>query len=89
MPYLGGRSNVISAPGFERVNMSIFKNWSTFREQYIDFRVDIFNVLNSPSWGAPSSKSNDITGGLITAPQNFQLFTPDARFFQISAKYEF
>ena len=89
LPYLGGRSNVISAPGFERVNMSIFKNWSTFREQYIDFRVDIFNVLNTPSWGTPSSTSNDVTGGLITEPQNFQLFTPDARFFQISAKYEF
>ena len=89
LPYLGGRSNVISAPGYERVNMSIFKRWYTIREQSIDFRVDVFNVLNTPSWGTPSSASNDITGGIITEPQNFQLFTPDSRFFQISGKYEF
>jgi hypothetical protein len=89
LPYLGGRPNEVDAPGSERLNMSIFKSFPVLREQHFDFRVDIFNVLNHPSWGAPSNTSNNITGGQITTPQTFQLYTPDSRFFQFSGKYVF
>ena len=89
LPYLGGRRNQIHGPGYERVNVSLFKNFSTFREQYLQFRADIFNVLNTPSYGNPSNTGIGSNGGQITAPQDFQKFTPDARFFQLSAKYEF
>lgn len=88
--YLGGRRLQITGPSYERVNMSIFKNFRTFGEQqYVQFRADVFNVLNTPAYGSPSVTSNDSSGGQITTARFFQNLTPDARFFQFSLKYIF
>jgi len=87
--YLGGRSNLIYGPGYNRVNMSLFKNFSTWREQYLQFRADAFNLLNHPSLANPSLTGVNSTGGGITAPKSFQNNTPDARFLQLSLKYAF
>jgi TonB dependent receptor len=89
LPYLGGTQNQIYAPGYERINVSLFKNFATFREQYLQFRVDAFNLLNTPAYGVPSVATDNSNGGQITAPRMFQNYTPDARFFQLSAKYSF
>jgi hypothetical protein len=87
--YGGGKANQIHGPGFERVNMSAFKNFPVFREQYVQFRADAFNLFNTPSLGQPGDENLDSTSGQITNPQSFQNYTPDARFFQIAAKYVF
>lgn len=89
LPFLGGRYDQIHGPGYARLNSSIFKRFTTFHEQFLELRADIFNVLNTPAYGNPSTTSNSSTGGAITSPRTFQNFTPDARFFQISAKYVF
>ncbi len=87
--YLGGKSNQIYGPGYYGVNMSIFKNFTTWREQYLQFRADGFNVLNHPTFGNPSTTNDTASAGNITGPKTFQNNTPDARFFQLSLKYEF
>jgi hypothetical protein len=87
--YGGGKANQIHGPGYERVNMSLFKNFKTFREEYIQFRADAFNLFNTPSLGQPGDENLDSTAGNITNPQSFQNYTPDARFFQLAAKYVF
>ena len=87
--YLGGKSNLVYGPGYNRVNMSLFKNFSTWREQYLQFRADAFNLFNHPSLANPSLTGVNSTGGQITGPKNFQNDTPDARFFQLSLKYTF
>jgi hypothetical protein len=69
--------------------MSLFKNFSSFRHQYLQFRTYIFNVLNTPAYGQPSVATNNSNGGQITTARFFQNFTPDARFFQLSLKYVF
>ena len=69
--------------------MSLFKSFPTWREQYLQFRADGFNVLNHPTLGNPSSTNNNANGGNITGPKFFQSNTPDARFFQLSLKYAF
>jgi hypothetical protein len=89
LPYLGGRNNTIHGPGYERINTSFFKRIPVFREDYVELRADIFNVLNTPSLGNPSTLTNATTGGQITGPQTFQNFTPDARFIQLSGKFTF
>jgi hypothetical protein len=55
----------------------------------LQFRTDIFNVLNTPAYGQPSVANNNSNGGQITTSRFFQSFTPDARFFQFSLKYVF
>jgi hypothetical protein len=84
---LGGRSNTLYGPGYYSINMSLFKNFTTWREQHLQFRADAFNVLNHPTWANPSNTNTSLGAGNITGPKFFQNNTPDARFFQLSLKY--
>ena len=87
--YSGSKANQIHGPGFERVNMSLFKNVSTWHKQYLQLRADAFNLFNTPTWGQPGITNLSASAGQITSTQTLQNYTPDARFFQISAKYVF
>jgi hypothetical protein len=89
LPYLGGRSNLIYGPGYNRLNVSLFKRFTTFREEYLEFRADAFNLLNHPSLANPNIQTDNTNGGQITAPKALQSYAPDARFLQLSAKYVF
>jgi hypothetical protein len=86
--YLGGKDNVIHGPGLERINLSLFKDFPVWRKQFLEFRADVFNVLNTPSYLVGITNDSSI-GGQITGTQFLQNDTPDARFFQLSAKYKF
>jgi hypothetical protein len=85
---LGGLQDTLYGPGYNRVNMSLFKNFPVWREQNLQFRADAFNLLNHPTLGSPTNSLNN-NAGQITGPQFFQNNTPDARFFQLSLKYVF
>jgi hypothetical protein len=85
---LGSPQNNIYGPGYYQVNMSLFKNFSTWREENLQFRADAFNVLNHPTLGTPNGSMN-ANGGYISGPKFFQNNTPDARFFQLALKYIF
>jgi hypothetical protein len=90
LPYFGNlRSNQINGPGYYRMNMSLFKSFKIYESKTLQFRTDIFNLLNTPSWGNSSNLGITGSGGAITAPLAFQKDTPDARFFQLSLKFLF
>jgi len=89
LAYLGSPRGQIYGPGYERVDMSLFKSFPTFREQNVTFRADIFNALNTPGYGNPSTTNISSKGGVITSARLFQSNTPDSRFFQFSLKYAF
>jgi hypothetical protein len=86
--YAGGPRTNAAGPGFERVNASVFKDFSVYREHKLTFRADIFNVMNTPAWGEPSG-NNSSTGAQITSTRSLQKDSPDARFFQLSLRYGF
>ena len=72
------------APGYRVVDTSAFKQFRTYKEQFIQFRVDAFNVGNIASYGAPgSTASTPSTFGQITSTLS------PARQLQLSLKYEF
>lgn len=87
--YSGGVRNQVEGPGYERVNMSIFKDFKTYREQYLTFRTDAFNLFNTASYGQPNNTNINSAGGAITGPRTFQNDSPDSRFFQLSLSYKF
>ncbi len=89
LAYVGGPRNQAYVPGYDRVDMSLFKNFHTFREQAFQFRADIFNLLNTPAYGGPSNTGISSNGGQITGSRYFQANTPDSRFFQFSLKYNY
>jgi hypothetical protein len=72
------------APGYRIIDMSIFKEFRTYKEEVILFRADAFNTFNLASYAAPgSSASSTASFGLITSTLS------PARQFQFSAKYRF
>jgi hypothetical protein len=87
--YLGGRRGVIPGPGYNRINMSIFKSFSLYREQKLEFRTDVFNLFNTPALGQPSNRGIGTTGGQISGTRSLQRYSPDSRFFQLSLRYAF
>jgi len=91
--FIGGKQNTVYGPGYWRNDISLFKNFPVWREQYIQFRADIFNVFNHPTWANPSGTNDDPTakaGGFINGPKNLGgVNQPDARFIQLAAKYYF
>ena len=100
LAYLGGRRDDVYGPGYERINMSLFKDFHFREGKTLQFRTDIFNLLNTPSYANPNSNAsggalqsginnNSSAGGQITLPRFFQNFTPDARFFQFALKLIF
>lgn len=89
LPFLGDPRNNWYGPGYERIDMSLFKSFATFREQSFQLRADAFNVLNTPSFGLPATADDSANGGRITGSRTFQNFTPDSRFFQFSGRYFF
>jgi hypothetical protein len=91
LAYLGDKQNIVYGPGYWGADTSLFKNFPTFREQYLQFRADAFNVFNHPTLNNPSSDNanNGSGGGQITGPKNLQANAPDARFLQLSLKYVF
>ena len=76
--YIGGRRNQIAGPGFERVNMSIFKSFALYHEHSLDFRTDVFNLFNTPALANPSNTNIGSNGGLITSTRSLQLHAPDS-----------
>ncbi len=72
------------APGYRVVDTSAFKQFRTYEEQFIQFRVDAFNVGNIASYSAPGSTATTTsTFGQITSTLS------PARQLQMSLKYEF
>lgn len=100
LAYLGGRRDDVYGPGYERINMSWFKDFPIREGKVLQFRADIFNLFNTPSLANPNGNynggglqsgvnNNSSAGGAITQPRFFQSFTPDARFFQFALKFSF
>ncbi|MDP9040018.1 MAG: carboxypeptidase regulatory-like domain-containing protein [Acidobacteriota bacterium] len=87
--YVGDNRGSTRGPGYERLDASLFKNFHTFREQALQFRADIFNVLNTPAYGNPNTTNISSGGGQITSARTFQSNTPDSRFFQFALKYTY
>ncbi|QMV18443.1 TonB-dependent receptor [Granulicella sp. 5B5] len=72
------------APGYRVVDSSMFKQFRTYKEQFIQIRIDAFNVGNIASYAAPGSTATTTsTFGQITSTLS------PARQLQYSLKYEF
>jgi Carboxypeptidase regulatory-like domain len=91
-PYGPPGRTTFFGPGYNRIDLSALKNFPVFRETYLQFRADIFNLFNTPAYGQPSSNlgsgfgqiTSERFGGTGTAGES-----PDARVVQFALKYIF
>ena len=65
------------APGFFNLDSSIGKNFNITERHRIEFRAELFNILNSVSWGAPGRDITD-SGELRRHRQSDQLAAHDS-----------
>jgi hypothetical protein len=68
--------------------MSVFKDFSTFGSQRLEFVRIFFSLLNTPGYGTPAGSIGS-NGGQITSSRTFGNNQPDARFVQLALKYFF
>jgi hypothetical protein len=84
---LNGFGNVrpmsLRGPGYEQVDMSVFKTFPVWREEHLDFRADFFNAFNIASYNAPDNTVTDANFGAISNTNSTE------RHIQLSLKYAF
>jgi hypothetical protein len=73
----------LRGPGYEQVDMSVFKTFPVWREQHLDFRADFFNAFNIASYNAPDNTVTDSNFGAISGTNSTE------RHIQLSLKYAF
>jgi len=82
----GTESNgAVRGPDYRNVDLSMFKDFHTWREQTIGFRFDAFNAFNIVSYGNPDTGITDSNFGNVS----FQGVRSVERHVQFSLKYMF
>jgi len=74
----------LRGPSFFNLDASVGKKFYVTEKQYVDFRMEMFNMLNHASWGPPSRD--------ITSPATFGQITSqlqNSRNIQFGLKYYF
>lgn len=89
LPY-GQRGRItVGGPGFNRLDMSLFKSFKLpFRESAFELRADGVNVMNTPSFGDPSTSITGSNAGRINSTR-FSGIIPDARVIQVAGRLTF
>ena len=49
----------MTGPGYWNLDFALSKNIHIDDRRFITFKIEAFNALNHPNWGAPSSDFND------------------------------
>lgn len=74
--------NTVRGPGFQRTDLSLFKNFDFAMRHRIQVRVEAFNLWNQARFSQPGNSIGTPTFGAITAAE-------DGRVIQLGIKYSF
>jgi len=59
--FLGGKQpSQIEGPGFSRWDLSLFKNFNLTERTRLEFRAELFNILNHPNFNYPGFGGNGV-----------------------------
>ena len=85
------RRNSLTGPGYQEVDVSLFKNFFAQERVHGQFRAECFNIFNHPNFANPTSAANSGSFGQITAtPSSSGTGTQGLpRVFQFGAKIIF
>jgi hypothetical protein len=76
---LGGGPATTTAPGFRRLDFSLFKDFTLSERFTLQFRSEFFNILNHPNFNAPGFGGNGVVS--INGATNFN----DSHFGEIGS----
>jgi hypothetical protein len=75
--------NSIKGPGFWKIDLAVSRLVPVASTQTLEFRVEVFNLLNNFNWGLPNLNFSAGTFGRITTTAG------DPRIIQLGIKYGF
>jgi len=74
--------NTVRGPGFQRTDLSVFKNFDFAGRHRIQARIEAFNIWNQARFGQPNGTFGAVNFGQITTAE-------DGRVIQLGIKYSF
>jgi outer membrane receptor protein involved in Fe transport len=74
--------NSVRGPGFNRTDLSLFKNFHFAKQHQVQVRVEAFNLFNQARFGQPVVNSSAANFGQLTSAD-------DGRVIQLGVKYSF
>jgi hypothetical protein len=74
--------NTLIGPGSKTVDLSLAKRFATGGASRLEFRWDIFNLLNATNFGQPDGNISNVTAGVISTAD-------DARHMQFALRFVF
>jgi hypothetical protein len=74
--------NIMTGPGYNRLDVGLFRNFKLYRSVTFQLRGEGFNVMNHTNWGSVGTTSTSSTFGTVTA-------TRDPRILQVAGKINF
>jgi hypothetical protein len=75
--------NTVRGPGFNRVDLSLFKNFDLGGDKRLQLRIEAFNAFNRVNFGQPGAVIGASGFGQITSTNG------DGRIIQLGAKFTF
>ncbi len=75
--------NTLRGPGFRAWDMGLRKNFRIYEAQSLQFRFEMFDILNHPNWSNPNVDPTSGSFGRVTGKSN------DSRQLQLALKYIF
>ncbi len=93
------RKNPLYGPHYRHVDLSLFKNFTVYRESFIQFRAECFNIANVTNFANPNNTLQSSAGTIdpdiyAVTPNNVGTITTTSanynpRLFQFALKYQF
>jgi hypothetical protein len=81
--------NIIEGPGFQNVDFSLSKNTHVKENINLQFRAEVFNILNHPNFAQPNQTQNSADFGRITATRTARGDLGSSRQLQLGMKLTF
>jgi hypothetical protein len=78
----GGR-NILRADGLKQIDFTVIKSFPFSEKRALEFRAEMFNFLNHPTFSAPTTTINTSSGGQVSSTLNA------ARIIQLAIKLRF
>jgi hypothetical protein len=75
--------NILRGPGFIAWDMGLRKNFPIYESQLLQFRFEMFDILNHPNWSNPTVNPTSGSFGMVTGKSNI------SRQLQLALKYMF
>ena len=81
--YGNGGRNILRADGLKQLDVTLMKFFPIGERRGFEFRAEMFNILNHPTFAAPSTAINSSSGAQVSSTLNA------ARIIQLALKFRF